>query len=168
MVKYKNFDIKPDWSEIEQVRDQSLKFFEAIGIPDGIVHSLTMVISELLENSIKYGIYAGPADKATARIDITPHSVIIQVKNPIGEQVQNHLANLDKTIQWIRGFQDPFEAYIERIKEVAKRSLTDEESGLGLVRIAYEGDAILDFFVDDDNILNVSAISKMEKPITDV
>jgi hypothetical protein len=39
--------------------------------------------------------------------------------------------------------------------------LEDEESGLGLARIAYEGKAILDFFVLD-NMLNVSAISKYE------
>ena len=36
--------------------------------------------------------------------------------------------------------------------------MRDENSGLGLVRIAYEGDAILDFFVSDEGILNVSAI----------
>ena len=70
---------------------------------------------------------------------------------------------MDKTIQWIRGYQDPFEAYIERIKEVSKKPLHDMESGIGLVRIAYEGNALLDFFVAENNMLNVSVVSNLEK-----
>jgi hypothetical protein len=73
------------------------------------------------------------------------------------------LSRLDQTIQWIRGYQDPFEAYIERIKEVSKKPLKDMESGIGLVRIAYEGKALLDFFVGDNNVLNVSVVSNIER-----
>jgi hypothetical protein len=49
------------------------------------------------------------------------------------------------------------------LKEVAKKPIHDHESGLGLVRIAYEGKSILDFFVAEDNALNVSAITGIEK-----
>ncbi|MCP3950651.1 MAG: hypothetical protein GY697_00290, partial [Desulfobacterales bacterium] len=52
--------------------------------------------------------------------------------------------------------------YIRRIKEVSKKPLHDEESGIGLVRIAYEGKALLDFFVGDNSILNVSVVSNLE------
>ena len=79
------------------------------------------------------------------------------------EAAHDHLKRLDRTIQWIRGYQDPFLAYTERIRAVSKRPLRDKESGLGLVRIAYEGKSILDFFLDDDNILNVSAVSILEE-----
>ena len=48
---------------------------------------------------------------------------------------------------------------VEKLKEISKKPLEDEESGLGLARIAYEGKAILDFFVFED-ILNVSAVTK--------
>ena len=45
------------------------------------------------------------------------------------------------------------------MKEVSRKPLADEESGLGLVRIAYEGGAILDFFVNEDGMVNISTIS---------
>ena len=61
-------------------------------------------------------------------------------------------------IQWVRGFQDPFEAYVKRLREIAKKSLDDKESGLGIVRIIYEGQVDLDFFVTDKDLLTVSAI----------
>ena len=86
--------------------------------------------------------------------------ITIEVNNPIDKIIENHIKRLDKTIQWIRGYQDSFEAYVENLKIVSRKPLEDEESGIGLTRIAYEGRAILDFFVDD-NILNVSAVSKV-------
>ena len=52
------------------------------------------------------------------------------------------------------------EAYLERMKEVSMQSLDHRESGLGLVRIAYEGHAILDFMVDQTRTLNVSAVRR--------
>ena len=58
-----------------------------------------------------------------------------------------------------RGFQDPFQAYVERIKLVSKKPLDDEFSGLGLARISYEGKGIVDFFLGDNNQLNVSVVS---------
>jgi hypothetical protein len=61
-------------------------------------------------------------------------------------------------VQWIRGHQNPFEAYMTRLQEVSGQALDHPESGLGLVRIAYEGQALRDFFVDDQNILAVSAV----------
>ena len=127
-----------------------------------------MVISELIENGIKYmGLNDGikysdnilPGTKVDIMLNISKNEITIEVINPVDDSAQKHLKQLDKTIQWIRGYQDPFEAYIEKLKEISKRPLKDMESGLGLVRIAYEGKAALDFFVEDNNILNVSAIA---------
>jgi hypothetical protein len=101
-------------------------------------------------------------NKVVVMINIERNTVTIEVLNPVDESAFKHLSRLDKTIQWIRGYQDPFEAYIERIKEVSKKPLNDVESGIGLVRIAYEGKALLDFFVGENNMLNVSVVSNIE------
>ena len=121
-----------------------------------------MIISELIENGIKYGNFKMMENKVVVMIHFEENMITIEVFNPVDETASKHLSRLDKTIQWIRGYQDPFEAYIERIKEVSKKPLHDEESGIGLVRIAYEGKALLDFFVGENNILNVSVVSNLE------
>ena len=136
-----------------------MKFLQSYGLSNETLYSLTMVISELVENSIKYGKFIQKNNRVVIKIDIGKSIITIEVINPVNDTTYNHLERLDKTIQWIRGYQDPFEAYVERLKEVSKKPLKDEESGLGLVRVAYEGKAILDFFVGEDNILNVSAVS---------
>jgi len=155
--------VKPNWEEIEEVRNSSSEFFRSHGFHGDAVNALTMVISELIENGIKYGNFKAPENKVVLTIHIGSRVVTVEVVNPVDETAHNHLKRLDRTIQWIRGYQDPFQAYTERIRAVSKRPLRDEESGLGLVRIAYEGKSILDFFVGDDNILNVSAVSILEE-----
>lgn len=153
--------VNPKWDEIERARNESAEFFRSHGLPDEAVYGLTMVISELIENSIKYGIFRSPESKVTLDVHLGDTMITVEVINPVDETAQDHLRRLDKTIQWIRGHQDPFEAYVERLKEVSKKPLYDTESGLGLVRIAYEGQAILDFFVSEDNNLSVSAVSDL-------
>jgi hypothetical protein len=155
--------VKPNWEEIEEVRNSSSEFFRSHGFHGDAVNALTMVISELIENGIKYGNFKASENKVILTIHIGSRAVTVEVVNPVDESAHNHLRRLDRTIQWIRGYQDPFQAYTERIRAVSRKPLHDEESGLGLVRIAYEGKSILDFFVGDDNTLNVSAVSILEQ-----
>ena len=162
MKKSIKFNVKPDWDEIEKVRNQSAEFLHSHHLSDETTHSLSMIISELIENGIKYGCFSMVSDRVEVVINIERSIVTIEVINPVNDCAFEHLARLDRRIQWIRGYQDPFEAYIERIKEVSKKPLQDVESGIGLVRIAYEGKALLDFFVADNLMLNVSVVSSLD------
>jgi len=154
--------MKPDWEEIARASAQGQRFLASRRVTGQAADALYMVISELLENSLKYGVYADEGECVTLSIRITENQIIVEVVNPFDESCQAHLENLDRMVQWIRGYQDPFEAYVEKLREVSRRPLQDETSGLGLARIAYEGGAILDFFVDEKNHLNVSAVSALE------
>ncbi len=156
------FNVEPDWDEIEKIRNQSVDFLQSHRFSDDTVHSLSMIISELIENGLKYGDFKLIENKIVVTIKIESRNVTIEVFNPVDGGAQPHLVRLDKMIQWIRGYQDPFEAYIERLKEVSKKPIFDTESGIGLVRIAYEGKALLDFFVSENNMLNVSVVSNIE------
>ena len=152
--------IEPKWHEIEKIRKKCNQFFRSNGLSSNDdVHALIMIISELIENGIKYGNFTLPGNNVIIEIGVADNIVTVEVVNPVDDTAYYHLEKLDKTIQWIRGYQDPFEAFVEKLKEVSKKPLDDEESGLGLVRIAYEGKAILDFFVSEDGFLNVSAVS---------
>ena len=159
MERSMELTLPANWDDIERARSQSSRFFSCHDLPDDSIQALTMIVSELIENSIKYGSFSGQNDKIILSISFYGRDITIEVVNPIDEKVYTHLQRLDKTIQWIRGYQDSFEAYVNKLEEISKRPLSDEESGLGLVRIAYEGKAIIDFYVSEENLLNVSAIS---------
>ena len=153
--------IDANWEDIENLRTESGQFLSSHKLSKEIIDAVTMIISELAENSIKYGSYADPNRKVEVNLSLSSDKITVEVLNPFDESAHPHLKRLDKTIQWIRGYQDPFEAYIERMKEVSRKPLTDEESGLGLVRIAYEGGGILDFFVNEEGMVNISTISML-------
>jgi len=162
MEKVLKLEIRPEWDRIEEVRQQATSFLTTMGLESDNVYSLTMIISELVENGIKYGKFKPPDGHVAIEIRYGRGIITIEVINPVDRTRFGHLRNLDRRIQWIRGYQDSFEAYVERLKEVSRKPFTDEESGLGLARIAYEGKAVLDFYLNENQYVNVSAISRLE------
>ena len=151
-------EIAPEWDELERIRLDAGDFLEKNGLAEQVSDATVMVLSELLENSVKYGSFTHKSDKVSIRLDLSGDQITVEITNPIAESSLPDLEKLDKTIQWVRGFQDPFEAYVKRLREISKKSLDDKESGLGIVRIAYEGKVALDFFVTEKDLLTVSAV----------
>ena len=155
-------DVPPVWDEIERVREQSALFLKERGFSEDIVNAVSMVAAELTENAVEYGSYERPEQRIQVSVAPGRTSIAVEVKSPASSGAED-LEKLDRMIQWIRGHQDPFEAYMTRLKEVSAQETSSSESGLGLVRIAYEGQSVLDFYVDDENVVSVSAIHPLEK-----
>ena len=152
--------VPPEWEQIEVVRVRTSDFLRQQGLNASAIDALVMVACELTENAVKYGYFEGEGSGIDVEIRSATSVVIVEIRSPTqpaGNSSEN-LRRLDRTIQWIRGFQDPFEAYLERLREVSAQRLDHSESGLGLVRIAYEGQSVLDFYVDEQNVLAVSAV----------
>ena len=149
--------IKPNWEEIDVVIASSEEFLSRKNFSQDIIHSISMVSGELVENAVKYGSFKNDDQCIVHSIVIRGNTITVEVKNPLDDDNEEELERLDHQIQWIRGYQNPFEAYIEKLKGISEND-DDEESGLGLVRIAYEGQSILDFYVNENNILSISAV----------
>ena len=151
-------NVAPEWERIDMVRKSTKDFLSGhnLGIDD--TDAVVMIASELAENAIKYGNFDGD-DKIRFSVDVADRRITVEVENRIDREANAHWKNLDKTIQWIRGFQTPFQAYIERLKQVSTSK--NDESGLGLVRIAYEGQGILDFFINRSDQVAVSAVYQL-------
>lgn len=154
-----NLEIEPVWKQIEATREVCNTFLTDLQFPEADRDAVCMVLSELLENAVKYGAFSAN-EKVPLTIHADAENVFLSVKSPLGSQDTNdeRMKRLDQIIQWIRSYQAPFQAYLERLKLVAARDLFDHESGLGLVRIAYEGEAVLDFYVDENENLTISAV----------
>jgi hypothetical protein len=149
----------PEWERIDMVRKTTREFLTEHNVEDDDTDAVVMIASELAENAIKYGNF-DPEDTIRFSIDVADRRITVEVENKIDRDGNAHWKNLDKTIQWIRGFQTPFQAYIERLKQVSTSK--NDESGLGLVRIAYEGQGILDFFINRTDQVAVSAVYQLQ------
>lgn len=156
--------IKPEWDNIETVRVNAENFLKSKELHEDVIDAIIMTVCELIENAIKYGNFSADICDITSSIAITERDITVEVQSPVEEGEDMHLRRLDRIVQWVRGFQNPFEAYIEKIKEIALQPIDDTQSGLGIVRIAYEGQSIIDFFVNDENIISVSAVYHLSEP----
>lgn len=149
--------LRPIWEEIDALGGRCMDFLKGERLDPDAQNALSMVACELAENATKYGHFQSDKEVVKVALEVQPSHVTVTVSNPVTPAEADSLAVLDQTIQWIRGFQDPFQAYLERLRDVSSQSLTSTESRLGLVRIAYEGQSTLDFFVGGDGVLVVSA-----------
>jgi hypothetical protein len=152
-----HLQLRPDWDAIRAAWDPCDRHLEARGLTRDEAYGLCMVVQELLENAVKYGRFEGGQPPIDLALEVTPGEVTVEVKSPVGVG-SAELGEFDRTIQWIRGFQDPFEAYVERLKQVSAQAWGSGASGLGLTRVAYEGRCVLDFYVDASDALAVSAV----------
>jgi hypothetical protein len=106
-------------------------------------HMIAMVTGELLENAIKYGAWEDKIDPLF-RLNVSGHANVarIVVENPSAAE---HAAKLIRTLDWIREFPSPDEAYRAKLLEIANSApAIADVSHLGLVRIAYEAACKID------------------------
>lgn len=149
--------LNPEWDGIGNAWDPCARLFDANGLTSDEGYGLCMVARELLENAVKYGSYSEGEPKIELAVEVAPQEVTVEVKSPVGVG-SDDLQLFDRTVQWIRGFQDPFEAYVERLKLASAHAWGSGKGGLGLTRIAYEGHCTVDFYLDASNVLAVSAV----------
>lgn len=151
-----------DWSEMGRVNEEAGQFLASCQLSAEAVQRYTMVVCELVENAIKYGMFEDPEDRIQVHVSVSSSAISVQVTHHCHETGGPALGDLDRTVQWLRSYQAPFEAYVARMKAISREPLDADKSGLGLVRITYEGRALLDFYVDENSMLSVSAVSSLE------
>jgi hypothetical protein len=149
--------LPPQWEALPTAWEPCGQVLRDAGLPEDDVYALCMVTQELLENAVKYGRFDRDGDAITLAVRPSEEDVVIEVRNPLGVDAPR-LQQFEQAIQWIRGFQDPFEAYVEKLKQVSQHRYAEGKSGLGLTRMAYEGHCMVDFFLDDAKTLAVCAV----------
>jgi hypothetical protein len=133
-----------------------MDFFTEHALSDDEAYALTMSVTELLENAVKYGAWTQhPGEGILLTLEVEDRAVSVEVHSPVTED-PDLLRQLDETIEWIRRSGDPFNAYVTRLRRNTLAG-APPESGLGLARIAYEARCKLDFFVTSENHLALEA-----------
>lgn len=150
--------LPPVWDRTKALWDESKRFFATHGLDPDDAYALAMTTSELLENAVKYGDWGrAPDEQVSLVLEVAGRAATIEVESPVADDPRA-LRRLDDQIQWMRGFQSPFEAYVEKLKQLSSQPYREGESGLGLLRIAYEARCLVDFYVTPAQRLAMSAV----------
>ena len=163
MKKTMEFSLRSNGGEIQKLEQKSSNFLKYHGYSDDTIQDQIMILRELIISGKKFDDLGPSGFETTVQLHIEDNTITVEVKKLVCESAYGMLADLDKTIQWIRGYQDPLEQYMINLSESSGASHLAGTNGLGLARIAYEADAIIDFYVSEDNILNLSAVSNLNE-----
>jgi len=158
MNNSKLFKFKPLNKNIERVVRNCSHFLKLLNFPDEAIQNQETIIRELIKNGIKYGSFNPHEYNVTLNIHAENNFVTVEVINPVNEFFFGRLKKLDQMIQFINGFQDPYQAYQIKQMEFFNNPLPDAIDDLILTRVACMGNTKLDFFVDSENFLKLSAV----------
>jgi hypothetical protein len=122
---------------------QAVSMCAAVVFGDASFHeSLAMACAELLENGIKYG----SASAASLCLDVREEGreVVLAVVNAVDER-SSHPSALRERIAWLHSHPDARAAYLAALARVYESGDPDSaESGLGIVRVAYEARSVIE------------------------
>ncbi|MEE4354027.1 MAG: hypothetical protein V2J25_14285 [Desulfatiglans sp.] len=161
MEKSIKLKLKSNASEIANAGEEISVFLKDHGLSTDTVQKQITLLCELIKIGIGYATCQASNHDITVETYIEGNSITVEIENPVDEACSDRLKELDRTIQFIRGYQDPFEAYIKMKKHVSSRSSYCGANGIDLARIASEGKATIDFYVGENNVLNLSAVSNI-------
>jgi len=162
MEKSIEFTLKTIVNQTETIWEQGKNFLKSHGFSDDSVQTQIMVIKELIKSSQQFDDMDPSEKEITVHLNVESSTITTEIRKAVNESGNaDQLQELDQTIQWIRGYQDPFAPYMIQRHDAYNRSHVRRSIGLGLTRIAYEAGAILDFYVSEDNILNLFAITNL-------
>lgn len=155
--------VRNEWKNVDLVRTSVQNCFAAVFADIDGCNALSMVTGELLENAMKYGLWKADDPSQTFRLQVNGGKELTRVivENPVNPDAPG-LSELFKTLEWIRGFDTPAEAYRARLLEIASAEDDPSKSKLGLVRIAYEGNCSLSAEVEGATLSMVAELRLVE------
>ena len=116
-----------------------------------------MVVSELIENAIKYRKSQDSAESIDFTFAATDNIITIIVTNPVKDDI--HINEFKEHIKRIQNSNNPEELYTNRLRELIEKR-DEKKAQLGLYRIAYEGKYNLSYKYDNQ-ILTVTAVRNL-------
>jgi hypothetical protein len=161
MKKTMEFSLKSDGGEIKNLEQKISKFLKYHRYSNDTIQAQVRILRELIISGKKFDTLRPSEFEVSVLLHIKDNTITVEVKKSVCESAYGRLEELDKTIQWIRGYQDPLEHYMINLAEASGAYTIAGKNGLGLAIIAHEADAVIDFYVSEDNVLNLSAVSSL-------
>lgn len=162
MDKTINLKFKPDPGTIKHATQCSRQFLKSHGLAHGAIQIQATILYGLIKAVMEYGRIQLAEDQIAVTLQVDDGSIQVEVRNAVDQTANDRLEALDRTIQCIRGYQDPFEAYM-KLKHASTELIGSHSSGLNLAQITLKSGATLDFVVDEDSVLRLSAVTRTNR-----
>jgi two-component sensor histidine kinase len=143
--------VAPVWGRVRDVRESLLRAARAVGLGEDRSYAIGLVVSELLENAVKYGSFSGSADETIQVVAHIASGVArVVVTSPV-DASSHHPQRLRSAVSRLAD-SSPLDAYVHRVSEILDEPPASqvnptasghEESGLGIFRVAHEAESVV-------------------------
>ena len=140
-------------SHVNGLKDLRVKSYQALKnfhYPESTIQSQMMVLNALVATAEKFDNLKSPHIDMAVLLEMKTDSITVEIKKSVCDSAFCKLDQLDQVIQWLRSNLDTYGTY--------GCPLASENNGFALAEIALETGAVIDFYVSEDNLLNLSAV----------
>lgn len=156
-MSYKlNKNLSPEWEVIAEIYNEVKESTQQQGLNKRSAEQCAIISAELVENAVQYQNSKNITDQILYSLTIFPSRIEVEVKSSYSSDDEDSLDLLDDLIQWVRGYQNFMEPYSDALKKLFYDMNTN--APLGIVRSAYHSRSDLDFYLDDDERISISAV----------
>ena len=165
MKKFIQFNLKfnKDWSGAERLMENVIALLKAHDCSDDFTRTQIEIIEQLIERGSHFGTKKAGEPEMTVCLSIEEGEVTVEVKRKVTESDLDKLEDLDRTIQRLRGSQVPYRPYMGNFRPVQGHMKNNSMNGPELGRLAYDTGVDFDFYVDEEDILNLFAVRSLEQ-----
>ena len=155
MKDYLELNLNGNGSEFNKLLRATNNFFNTHNISKEISNQQTIVLTKLTKFLALFGCNKRSGDKIKIQINIDNDTIIIEAMKSVSTIEFDQLEELEEVIQFVRGFQDPYEAFTKLQNKIIE-DYNNCANLLEIAKIACEGGALVDFFVDE-KMVNLSS-----------
>ncbi|MDA3901516.1 MAG: hypothetical protein PF637_13490 [Spirochaetes bacterium] len=137
----------PTWSLVKEIRKNSSEYLESNRESGISSEAVIMVVCELVENAVKYGVRASDGTCLDFSLSISGSQVEINITNGLG--VLDDYYSVASAVDAINSSDSREQLYRSRLLQIY-HSPVSEKGYLGLYRIAYEGEFDIACHLDGD------------------
>lgn len=150
MRKSMEFTLRSEVNGLNELKKKSNQVLKDFDYPESTIQSQIMLISALVASANKFDDLTSSDSQMAVLLEMHADSITVEVKKSVFETPFCKLEQLDRVIQWVRSNPDSF--------EICDCPHAAETCGFALAKIAHEAGAAIDFYVSEDNVLNLSAV----------
>jgi ankyrin repeat protein len=149
--------------EADRQMEKIIALLKAHDCSDDFTRTQIEIIEQLIESGSHFGMENTDNLETTVSLCIEEREITVEIKRKVTESDYGKLEDLDRTIQRIRGCQTPYRPNMANFRPAHSHAKNNSVNGFELSGLVFDAGVDFDFYVDEEDILNLFAVRRLEQ-----
>ena len=149
--------------EADRQMEKIIALLKAHDCSDNFTRTQIEIIEQLIEKGSHFGMKNTENLETTVSLCIDEREITVEIKRKVAESDYGKLEEMDRTIQRIRGCQGHYRPNMENFRPAHSHAKNNCVDGFELSWLVFDAEVDFDFYVDEEDILNLFAVRRLEQ-----